>query len=64
MSSEEQVETPSAKSEIATLAGGCFWCMEPLFEKLAGIKEVISGYTGGHKVNLTGLRSRWQGRAG
>ncbi len=30
-----------------TFAGGCFWCMEPPFEKLAGVKDVISGYTGG-----------------
>ena len=37
--------------EIATLAGGCFWCMESNLEKLKGIKEVISGYTGGDKKN-------------
>ena len=39
--------------EMATFAGGCFWCMESPFETLAGVKEVISGYTGGHKVNPT-----------
>jgi len=39
--------------EKATFAGGCFWCMEPPFEKLDGVKEVISGYTGGHKANPT-----------
>jgi methionine-S-sulfoxide reductase len=32
---------------VAIFAGGCFWCMEPPFEKLAGVKAVISGYTGG-----------------
>ncbi|MFQ5486455.1 MAG: peptide-methionine (S)-S-oxide reductase MsrA, partial [Desulfobacterales bacterium] len=37
----------------ATFAGGCFWCMEHPFEKLKGIKAVISGYTGGHKENPT-----------
>jgi len=37
--------------EKATFAGGCFWCMTPPFEKLDGVKEVISGYTGGHVVN-------------
>jgi peptide-methionine (S)-S-oxide reductase len=37
----------------ATFAGGCFWCMEPPFEKLPGVKEVISGYTGGFKVDPT-----------
>jgi len=35
------------KLEKATFAGGCFWCMEPPFEKLSGIKEVVAGYTGG-----------------
>jgi len=38
---------------VATFAGGCFWCMEPPFEKLAGVQKVISGYTGGHKKNPT-----------
>lgn len=35
----------------ATFAGGCFWCMEPPFEKIDGVKSVISGYTGGSKLN-------------
>ncbi len=39
--------------EKATFAGGCFWCMEPPFEKLDGVKEVISGYTGGNIANPT-----------
>ncbi|VAX29616.1 Peptide-methionine (R)-S-oxide reductase MsrB, partial [hydrothermal vent metagenome] len=38
---------------VATFAGGCFWCMEPPFEKLAGVNAVISGFTGGHKKNPT-----------
>jgi peptide-methionine (S)-S-oxide reductase len=37
----------------ATFAGGCFWCMEPAFDKLQGVKSVASGYTGGHKPNPT-----------
>jgi peptide-methionine (S)-S-oxide reductase len=37
----------------ATFAGGCFWCMEPAFDKLEGVKSVVSGYTGGHKTNPT-----------
>lgn len=46
---------PAAAPQLdkATFAGGCFWCMEPPFEKLDGVKEVISGYTGGHKKNPT-----------
>ncbi len=39
--------------EKATFAGGCFWCMEPAFDKLPGVKAVVSGYTGGHKLNPT-----------
>jgi len=37
----------------ATFAGGCFWCMEPPFEKLNGVQEVIAGYTGGDKEDPT-----------
>ncbi|OGW38784.1 MAG: methionine sulfoxide reductase [Nitrospirae bacterium GWD2_57_9] len=39
--------------EKAIFAGGCFWCMEQPFEKLDGVQEVISGYTGGRKPNPT-----------
>lgn len=35
----------------ATFAGGCFWCMEPPFEKLDGVFEVVSGYSGGDEEN-------------
>ena len=41
------------KREKATFAGGCFWCMEPPFETLDGVVDVVSGYTGGHVVNPT-----------
>lgn len=37
----------------AILAGGCFWCMEPPYEKMDGVIEVISGYTGGEEVEPT-----------
>ena len=37
--------------EVATLAGGCFWCVEADLEKLKGVKEVISGYAGGDKAS-------------
>jgi len=44
---------PATRAETAraTFAGGCFWCMEPPFEKLAGVVSVTSGYTGGAKAN-------------
>lgn len=41
------------KYEKATFAGGCFWCMESAFEKLEGVREVVSGYTGGKTDNPT-----------
>lgn len=37
--------------EIATLAGGCFWCLEAAYNRLAGIDKVESGYMGGHLPN-------------
>lgn len=39
--------------EIATFAGGCFWCMVKPFDQYEGIEKVISGYTGGHVPNPT-----------
>jgi peptide-methionine (S)-S-oxide reductase len=41
------------KTEKATFAGGCFWCMEPPFDKLEGVISTTSGYAGGHKENPT-----------
>jgi len=38
---------------VAIFAGGCFWCMEPPFDKLDGVKSTISGYIGGDKHNPT-----------
>ena len=43
----------NATTAVATFAGGCFWCMESDFEKVPGVSEVVSGYTGGHTVNPT-----------
>ncbi|MGG0203626.1 Peptide methionine sulfoxide reductase MsrB/MsrA [Bacillus mycoides] len=41
------------KIELATFAGGCFWCMVSPFEEMEGIIQVVSGYTGGHKEDPT-----------
>ncbi len=38
-------------TETATLAGGCFWCLEAVFEQLEGVERVVSGYAGGRVVN-------------
>ena len=49
-------ETTSAgptRTELATLAGGCFWCLEAVFEQIEGVLSVESGYTGGTSANPT-----------
>jgi len=43
----------TGNEEIATLAGGCFWCMESPFEKVQGVVQVISGFAGGKEINPT-----------
>ena len=39
--------------EVATLAGGCFWCIEAVFREINGVENIVSGYTGGTTVNPT-----------
>ncbi|MBV61620.1 MAG: peptide-methionine (S)-S-oxide reductase [Nevskiales bacterium] len=39
--------TPDSQSALAVLAGGCFWCVEAVYRELAGVTEVVSGYSGG-----------------
>ena len=39
--------------EVATLGGGCFWCLEPIFRELEGVLEVTVGYAGGRRANPT-----------
>lgn len=46
-------QSSSDRVARATFAGGCFWCMEPPFDKLDGVISTTSGYTGGHKENPT-----------
>ena len=43
--------TPSATTETLTLGGGCFWCLEAVFDELKGVNSVESGYAGGHVAN-------------
>ncbi len=47
------ISTNDADLEQATFAGGCFWCMDAPFEGIAGVKDIISGFTGGHVKNPT-----------
>jgi peptide-methionine (S)-S-oxide reductase len=42
-----------ALSETATLAGGCFWCLEAVYQEMEGVLQVESGYSGGHAANPT-----------
>jgi peptide-methionine (S)-S-oxide reductase len=48
---QQQSTTP--KDAVATLAGGCFWCTEAVFERMQGVNDVVSGYIGGSVPNPT-----------
>ncbi|MEX2284769.1 MAG: peptide-methionine (S)-S-oxide reductase MsrA [Gemmatimonadota bacterium] len=43
----------SKQSETATLAGGCFWCLEAVYDQLKGVQDVVSGYAGGTRPDPT-----------
>ena len=47
------MNAPTAPLLQATLAGGCFWCLEAVFRELKGVERVISGYMGGHLADPT-----------
>lgn len=49
----EKKNVKTGKYEIATLAGGCFWCVEHAFDEVDGVIETVSGYTGGTAPNPT-----------
>ncbi len=53
----------AARTETAIFAGGCFWCMEPPYDKLPGVISTTSGYIGGHVANPT-YRQVTSGRTG
>ncbi|HEX9003791.1 MAG TPA: peptide-methionine (S)-S-oxide reductase MsrA [Blastocatellia bacterium] len=46
-------EKTKPRKEVATLAGGCFWCLEAVFVELRGVDKVVSGYAGGQVANPT-----------
>lgn len=46
-------KTPPARTELATFGGGCFWCTEAVYERVPGVKKVVSGYAGGKTSNPT-----------
>ncbi len=50
---EEKVGRPHGNFEVATFAGGCFWCMQPPFDKIEGVAATTAGYTGGRQKDPT-----------
>ncbi len=46
-------DTIVPKRDVATLGGGCFWCLEAVYDEIEGVISVESGYAGGHKPNPT-----------
>jgi len=51
LTSSAFAESDSSNKAIATFGGGCFWCMEPPFDKLDGVVSTVSGFSGGHVAN-------------
>ncbi len=51
MSQEANQPRSKSATEVATLAGGCFWCMEAVYDQIKGVAEVESGYAGGRAPN-------------
>src|SRR5437868_11519278 len=48
---QAQTPTASTDTETITLGGGCFWCLEAVFDELKGVTHVESGFAGGHVAN-------------
>jgi len=48
---QSKTSSQSQNRDIATLAGGCFWCLEAIYDELRGVEDVVSGYSGGSVPN-------------
>src|ERR687885_1253898 len=53
MPTEDDQQNGRSRTEVATLGGGCFWCLEAVYEDLRGVQKVESGYSGGTIPNPT-----------
>jgi peptide-methionine (S)-S-oxide reductase len=53
MDQPQNLSVNSSNLQVATLAGGCFWCLEAVFVELNGVRRVVSGYSGGSVANPT-----------
>jgi peptide-methionine (S)-S-oxide reductase len=53
MDNWERGDNMNKQLETITLGGGCFWCLEAVFDEMVGVEDVVSGYTGGHVANPT-----------
>lgn len=53
MSGEHVQLDPQHEKELATLGGGCFWCLEAVYNELKGVEQVVSGYAGGKEPHPT-----------
>ena len=64
----DEKQKQDANKELATLGGGCFWCIEPIFKDLKGVEQAVVGYSGGTILNSylsSGLYgNNWARRSG